>query len=123
MRNVYYRSKDKEYGAIIFKEGSFYFLGDIFEGAHDNVVFEFTTNYMKGLTSSFGNIVGFIHSHPKCSCHVGDEFSDTDLQLLNLPRIYTLYLVRDDNVLVRRKRGEWSDTIIAIWWTSDITWL
>ena len=77
-------------------------------GGHSNVVLNAINDYGVAVFAKFdwlnskfyvGTPTAFVHTHPSCTCHVGEEFSDQDKWLTNLPGISTVYLGTPNGML------------------------
>ena len=78
-----------------------YFYFESRAGGHDNVIFNAIFHYNKGSyfenknwNADVDNVVckAFVHTHPKCPGHDGENFSDPDIILGKLPGISEIYL-------------------------------
>lgn len=52
-----------------------YYAGKVLTGQHDNVILEYL---VIASTPTYDLLTGFVHTHPLCSCHSSDVFSDGD---------------------------------------------
>ncbi len=88
--------------------GTGYYYSEVYVGEHDNVVAGFISEYIGYQFSNhlLRRSVGWVHTHPKCNCHIGDDFSSTDKWLTNLPGIKQCYLATSDGTVLKYASDE-----------------
>ena len=109
---------NRERGSYIYKtkvnNTAMYFYLNESPGAHDNIVKHAIFDYVVGLICDykrgFVKVItfrptAFVHTHPSCACHVGDDFSKQDKFLTLLPGVTTVYLGSPKGILYGYKRG------------------
>ncbi len=109
---------NRERGSYIYKtkvnDTAMYFYLNESPGAHDNIVKHAIFDYVVGLIGDYkrGYVkvisfrpTAFVHTHPSCACHVGDDFSKQDKFLTLLPGISTVYLGSPKGVLYGYEGG------------------
>lgn len=103
---------NRERGTYIYEieieDTKFYTYFESSPGGHDNVVFNAILDYGVGVVINvedwnleMGTILpkAFVHTHPSCTCHIGEEFSDPDKMLTSIPGIDIVYLGTPDGML------------------------
>ncbi len=84
-------------------------------GGHSNVLYNVIAKYGMGLiaeTSASGVDLGtvkpcaFVHTHPSCICHIGEDFSDVDIKLTNIPNIDAVYLGTPKGILYKYTQSD-----------------
>lgn len=109
---------NRERGSYIYKTKvnttAMYFYLNESPGAHDNIVKHAIFDYVFGLACDYkrgrGKVISFrptafVHTHPSCACHVGDDFSKQDKLLTLLPGVTTVYLGSPKGILYGYERG------------------
>ena len=112
--NVYYRYKPKK---RVYR----YAYGDIYKGGHNDVVYAFikerylfSSMSAKKITKKNKYILrvtinrqyAFVHTHPHCILHEGEEFSPEDKSLVNKYGMFYCYLGTPLGKLLRYGTGK-----------------
>ena len=103
--NIWTQLHGKKRGACIYKItyiknfaiNTRYFYPNSIIGQHDNLVAGFISGYLLLPRINQGVILkvelyAWVHTHPLCKCHLGNQFSKPDIALTFLPSIRYCYV-------------------------------